>query len=280
MASMISGENLSDISFKRKKIEKEVVGVVYVVTNDYHTQKESALRDHGADWKTMEQFFELCEDKYYVVSKQSVTAKKFLATCNYLANYSDYPACCDRIIIYFAGHGRDGYIRLDIDYSDIQKGKDSKKLKRREDDERLEESKIDIEHILSIFRHHTIKEKMSIILLLDACCNAKSVECEEHELVASAASETASKKFGAKSDHSGGYWTNTLFYVLNKTDEKYDIIKLLKEAQIKIKEIYNDEELNPTFVQHLQREICFRKRMKDIIMNLKTGVGIDHCNKK
>ena len=172
----------------------------------------------------------LGEDKYYVVSKQSVTAKKFLATCNYLANYNDYPVCCDRIIIYFVGHGRDGYIKLDIDYSDMQKEKDSKKLKRREDNERFEESKIDIEHVLSIFRHHTIKEKMSIILLLDACCNAKSVECEEHELVASAASKTASKKFGAKSDHSGGYWTNTLFYVLNKTDEKYDIIKLLKEA--------------------------------------------------
>ena len=57
MASMISGENLSDISFKRKKIEKEVVGVVYVVTNDYHTQKESALRDHGAaGWRTMDNF--------------------------------------------------------------------------------------------------------------------------------------------------------------------------------------------------------------------------------
>ena len=57
---------------------------------------------------------------------------------------------------------------------------------------------------------------MSIILLLDACCNAKSVEYEEHELVASATSETASKRFGAKSDHSGGYWTNTLFMYLIK----------------------------------------------------------------
>ena len=60
----------------------------------------------------------LCEDKYYVISKQSVTAKKFLATRNYLANYNDYPACCDRIIVYFVGHGKDGYIRLDVDYSD------------------------------------------------------------------------------------------------------------------------------------------------------------------
>ena len=249
------------ISFSPEELEeKTVVGVVYVITNDYHAQQESALRSYGIDLKNMEHFFNACDDKYYVVSERHVTSKEFWASCQYLAN-SDYPPSCDRIIIYFAGHGKDGYILMDKDYASIEK---NTKLSESAIEERvIKESKIDLNILLSLFRKPKIKENMSVILLLDACCNAQAVKCEGNELVASAGSGCSV----ARSDRLyGGYWTITLLLVFNATDE-VDIVNLLKDVQKKMENgMHRDENneplyLYPTFTQKLTRQIWFRKRM-------------------
>ena len=255
-----TSEDFSDILFHHKAITGREVGVVYIVYNDYHTNKDLVLRGLEADCVNIERFFDACDDEYYMVPKRSVTAKRLLTTCEYLANYTGrYLPCCDRIIIYFAGHGGDNYIRLDEDCSDVKKGNEGGK---KSEAKREKESKVDVEDILAVFRNKGITEKMSIILLLDACCNAKTVKCEKNELVASAASE----KSKALSNWYGGYWTNVLYTVFNATNERYNIIDLLKDVEERIKDMFYNKngeviELYPTFQQELKREICFKKSM-------------------
>ena len=262
--------DLSDISFNRKPIaETTNVGVVYIVGNDYHTQKDSVLRSGvTADCQKMIQFFNFCEDNYYVEAKENVTAKRFLAACKCLANYEKYPPCCDRIIIYFAGHGGIRHIKLDVDYSDINKNeieyeKEERERFEKQEKERLEkESKIDIEDILKVFRNQAIKKKMSIILLLDACCKADSVKCEENELVASPASAALQSSRGVCDDDYNGYWTEALCTTFGATNERCHIVDLLKKMQEKIKGLFPDENrLLPSFQQRLKREIYFKKSM-------------------
>ena len=46
---------LSHISFHHSPLTEQDVGVVYIVTNDYHSEGR-ALRDHGVDFKNMSNF--------------------------------------------------------------------------------------------------------------------------------------------------------------------------------------------------------------------------------
>ena len=246
-----------DISFHHKAITEREVGVVYVVYNDYHTKESLAFLYRGleADCVNIERFFDICDDEYYVVSKRSVTAKRFLITCEHLANHTErYLPCCNRIIIYFAGHGYGDCIVLDDDCASV-KDEGGKKS----DNKTLIRGSIKIEDILVKFREKRVTGKMPVILLLDACCNAQLVNCEENELVASAASE----KSKAKTSPHGGYWTNTLYTVFNTSNGQYNIVDLLRNVEERINGMYPEEAttLYPTFKHNLKREICFKKSM-------------------
>lgn len=81
----------SYISFELKPLSEKDVGVVYIVTNDYHADPTKALGDHGKDFKHMENLFCNLVDNYHVTIAQSATYKKFVATCKYLADRKKYP---------------------------------------------------------------------------------------------------------------------------------------------------------------------------------------------
>lgn len=215
----------SDIRFDYEPLTDEV-GVVYIVTNNYRYDDKMALRDHGVDLKKMNRFFNSLFEKYYIVSAQNRTRMNFMNTCKYLATYSDYPASCKRIIVYFAGHGSNGYVSMETD---------SKSPKTEN---------VTINEILSEFRTETCKEMVKIFLF-DACCNAQNVVCEEgsNELVACAASEGCN----AMSDpYVGGYWTHELYLML---DEKQDcdiltVLELVKDKMEKKQyPLYNNGDL-------------------------------------
>ena len=204
-------DDLSDISFDYKPLTNEV-GVVYVVTNDYHYDAKMVLRDHGVDRKNMERFFDNTIEKYYVMTAQNRTREKFISTLQYLANWPNYPPSCKRIIVYFAGHGSDGYITM-------------------EKDVKTASSDVKINEILSIFRTD-IGKKMVKLILLDACCNVQDVACEEgsNELVACAASEG----FAAESDPCiGGYWTHELRLMLTEKQD-CDLVTVLQSVKNKM----------------------------------------------
>ena len=196
----------SDIDFNSRDFVGNEVGVVYIVCNDYESQRERrmAMGNHGKDFNNMKKFFNVnCNDKYYVEPHKCATAKRFLDTCKYLANPPrEYPKNCDRIIIYFSGHGQnDQYILMEPDFSS-----------NKSDREVHEECKIHIEKILATFRN---SPKMSRIILLDACCSATGIKCEENELVAAAASDGTSA-WG--SPDTGGFWTDELCLQFGKIE--------------------------------------------------------------
>lgn len=245
--------SLSHDKFKEELEQKAVVGVVYIVANDYQGQNEGLppLPNCKIDSGNMELFFDTCEDKYHVISELNVKSKEFWDTCKYLAD-SDYPPSCDRIIIYFAGHGGHGrqeYIVMHKDYSSDENTANPSDS----------ENKIYLNDLLSIFSKRKKKE-MTIILLLDACCNAKKVKCNKNELVASAGSDSSEAR-GNCID--GGFWTHALLMVFNSAAKgEIDIVKLLKVAKEwmdKNKHLYLCPAWTPE--EKLTRKIWFRKRM-------------------
>ena len=267
----------SDIEFERRGFVGNEVGVVYIVSNDYHSEENTALHDHGKDSKNMENFFSECEDNFYVASVRSATSKKFLATCEYLAldrsaeRYQAYPECCDKIIIYFAGHGKNGYIIMEKDYSDPDLSSNSRSRRNKEVSER---SKISIEDILSIFRKNETM-KMSRVLLLDACCSAENINCEENELVACAASDSCS---ALSYPYTGGCWTKELCGMFDNEMQNCDIEELLNSVKNKMNEtLYpcpdgsGAKYLFPSFRKgNLTKKIIFKKRSMHINSKLTT----------
>ena len=252
----------SVIKFTKEDLdERQAVGVVYLVVNDYHAEGNMALRDYGKDFERMKAFFERCTDVYIVESHSSATATKFLATCRFLAEFKDYPKRCDRIFIYFAGHGKDRYILMEKDYT-------SPNISRRNRESQVnEERKVTIEKILSIFRkNHINRENMSRILLLDACCSVEKTHeenkdvCSENELVACAGSATS----GSLSKCCiGGYWTMELYneFDLNPGCDIGTLLENVKETMntrlYHSRKPGEDTHLFPTFENKLQRKISF-----------------------
>lgn len=259
----------SDIQFNPGFSSGNKVGVVYIVCNDYHSE-ESALQDHGKDKRNMKNFFDECEDNYYIAAERGTTSKKFLATCKYLAAYSKYPRCCDKIIIYFSGHGYgggkngDGYIIMEKDCGNIGNLRNvSSRDRERAQRVIYEQSKITIEQILSLLRKNDkIKEKMSRILLLDACCSAENVQCEENELVACAGSDLTKARSNC---YKGGFWTDELCKMLDDM-QSCRIEEVLKCVKYKMNTtLYPDSTkeatyLFPTFESKLKKEIYFKKK--------------------
>jgi len=78
---------------------KDERGVAFIVSNRA-----------SEDDKNMEELFK--EVKFDVHVRNNVTAKQFLATCEYLARYEEYPSTCKMIVIYVSGHGSNGFISM------------------------------------------------------------------------------------------------------------------------------------------------------------------------
>ena len=188
----------SYISFDHNPLSESenYTGVAFIVSNDYHGEPGCTLRDYGLDFKNMKHVFDNLVDKYHVTVAHSATYSKFIATCKYLADYKpEYPKCCKRIIIYFSGHGGDGYIRMERDAMHPDR------------------SNVKIIEILNFFRNDKCKD-MERILLLDACCSAEDIECEGNELVACA---TSKGRPAESFPWTGGLWTKKFGIFLIKS---------------------------------------------------------------
>lgn len=248
MARNLGGS--SDISFQDKPLTDEV-GVVYIVTNDYRDDEDmQTLRACEVDLIRMKKFFNSLVDKYYVVTAQNRNREDFVRTLIYLATWPNYPVCCRRIIVYFSGHGRNGYITME------------KNANKR--------TNITINDILLQFRTE-ICRRMVKIILLDACCTAEEVICERgyNELVACA----ASKGHTSQSDpFIGGYWSNDLCLML-ESEQDCDFVTVLELVKEKMekksyplynqnKELHGTTNLSPSFKSGLleTEKIYFEKK--------------------
>ena len=95
-------------------------GIALIVTNNYEGTK-SSLPSSDEDSDTMKRFFSGLEN-YEVVTLQNLKYDEFLNVCKCLAALP-YPETYKRIVIYFAGHGGDGYIAMldkEVRIEDVQ----------------------------------------------------------------------------------------------------------------------------------------------------------------
>ena len=226
----------SHVSFELEPLDDHV-GVVYIVTNDYHgDDARMAIRDQGRNCKRMKNFFYYLVDKYHITPAQNTTYDKFVATCKYIANWPKYKTSCKRIIIYFSGHGNGDYISMEED--------------RRTHGKR----RVNINDILKWFRGDSTCANMQKILLLEACYRTDNIKCEENELVACAAS---SEGYDAESfPATGGLWTQE-FWTLSNSKKSYDLVKLLQDVKDAMKSKNRNQV--PSFKNELGESIIFTK---------------------
>lgn len=98
-------------------------GVAFIVSNDYkdskHLKSESRRLHTHEDAEKMERFFKDLKN-YIVITTRNLSKKEFINSCNYLVN--EFPKDYTRIVVYFAGHGKEDGILM-------QNGKDKVNIK-------------------------------------------------------------------------------------------------------------------------------------------------------
>ena len=95
-------------------------GIALIVSNNYEGTK-FALPSNNHYSDTMKRFFSTLKN-YEVVTLQNLKRDKFLGVCKYVAALP-YPETYKTIILYFAGHGGDGYIVVldkEVHIQDVQ----------------------------------------------------------------------------------------------------------------------------------------------------------------
>lgn len=191
-------------------------GVAFIVSNEY-LSSDKELHGSDKDSKKMEELFKEKEINYSVHVRTQVTYKKFIATCKYLATYEYYPKTVKTIVIYFSGHGGNGFITMEAE-------------------KEMKSTRVDIPKLRSLFKNTEI----ATLFLIDSCRGPES-DCglasnvgtkaasnqsentsdddstinhasQGNDLVAYATSEG----YVAYSDKDGGSWTNTLVLQLRK----------------------------------------------------------------
>ena len=85
-------------------------GIALIVSNNYEgTKHHLPGTDRDSDYMTT--FFSALGNYEVVVPKKNLRVKEFTAICEQLASL-EYPEVYKRMLVYFAGHGGDGYITL------------------------------------------------------------------------------------------------------------------------------------------------------------------------
>ena len=95
-------------------------GIALIVTNNYKGT-DKALPSADDDSRMMKSFFSTLQN-YEIIIRENLKVDELLYICEYLAS-REYPEIYKRIVLYFAGHGSDGYIRLKdkrVNTKDIQ----------------------------------------------------------------------------------------------------------------------------------------------------------------
>ena len=88
---------------------------------------------------------------------------------------------------------------------------------------------------------------MERILLLEACCFAETIRCEENELVACAASEGHP---AGSFCWTGGFWTKKLWSTLDET-LTYDLEELLQDVKYELEKEKKGSFMDSSITQNL-----------------------------
>ena len=208
------------------QIDGNNVGVALLVSNDYKTTKEASdLWSTHTDAKNMEKVMEVFS--YAVFWIKNVSTDEFVSCYKYLADFQ-YPTTCKRILLYFAGHGKDGILLM-------QDG-----------------GEVKIDDVISRFKIHVAGNKslaaIAKMFFFDACRGSekdsgysvrtakpvdeitclKRISKEGNMLIAYAS--TRYYVAHESSSGAGGRWTNCLVKALRDSKESDDVLHILTEA--------------------------------------------------
>jgi len=187
-------------------------GVALIVSNDYKDGELKPLEFTHKDSEKMENFFTKLKN-YIVTRKTNLSKKTFMSTCKYLGE--NFPGGYTRMVVYFAGHGGNGYILM-------QDGKE----------------RVFIKELQAIFNPCKASKMRHVvrIFFIDACrgtskdygCSVDEIDGTEHneryipvasqgkELVAFATIED----YVSYDASCGGIWTTCLYEELIRSEGK------------------------------------------------------------
>ena len=86
-------------------------GIALIASNNYEGTGYKHLPCTDEDSKNMKAFFSTLENYEVVTPKKNLRANEFMNICERLASLQ-YPETYKRLVIYFAGHGGNGYITM------------------------------------------------------------------------------------------------------------------------------------------------------------------------
>lgn len=208
-------------------------GVAFIVSNEYLCN-DKKLDCSTKDSKEIDDLFREKGINYSSHVRTNVRYKKFIATCKYLATYQYYPETCQAIVIYFSGHGGNGFISM-------------------EGEKGGEKTKVEIQKLKSLFTN----TKLARVFFIDTCrgsesdsgCTSSAIvnhntdtptthnqsegSVNKNDTAINHASQgndlvafSTSEGYVAYSDEDGGSWTKTLVLQLRKCKQE-DICSVL-----------------------------------------------------
>ena len=130
-------------------------GIALIVSNNYEGT-DNPLPGTDRDSDAMKRFFSALGNYEVVVPKKNLRVNEFTDICEHLASL-EYPEIYKRMVIYFAGHGGDGYIAL-------------------------QDERVHIEAIQAIFdpSKHPKLYTMARIFFIDACRGSTLYTKDDH----------------------------------------------------------------------------------------------------
>ena len=248
---------------------KDTIGVALLVSNDYKAGPDPLPGTHKDAEKLQELFNGFT---YFVLRRENVTATEFITCYKFLAEYDGYPHNCKRILVYFSGHGDDGFLIMQ------------------------DECEVKVSDIVSYFKksyaNNASLATMAKMFFFDACrgsykdkgykltkekvvalCDAMQIKClgrvpkEGNTLIAYASTQ----HFVAYADdtdnsiagggEAGSWWTRCLIEALNKSTERDDVCRILTQANILMRKMGENESFFQTaeFISNLADFVQFKQ---------------------
>lgn len=247
------------------KIDNATVGVALLVSNDYRNAKDVRWHFDENIHEDADKLEELLKNLGYVVYKRkNVDKSDFKSCCKDLAEFN-YPVSCQRLLVYFSGHGNDGKL-----FMQDRKELIIKKVVSLFKPSVNEDGEVDKEYLALMVRMFFFDacrgEKIDsgfpfvtvkVPLSKEITC-LRSLPIEGNMLIAYA----STRKYVAHTDSKlgGSRWTNCLVEALQESKETDSIGSVLTMANGKLSRIDEDDSIQTaTFTSSLRSDVFLKQ---------------------
>ena len=245
------------------EVDYSTVGVALLVSNDYKSLKGAQwLSSVHQDTDKLGRFFK--QYGYAVYKKKNVSYREFGEYCSKMSEF-DYPSTCQRLLVYFSGHGKNGVLQM-------QDGQ-----------------KVHISEIISMFKQRfgCKNDKIGLIarmFFFDSCRGDKDDKGHDIRLITPKMSPNETEilnkiptegnmliayacilGYAAYTSTNGSRWSNCLAKALEGSKETDSLEAVLTKANGLLSKDYDDDCFQTaTFTSSLRGyEVFFKKEASD-----------------